>query len=98
MARAQKPEVPPEACVDHDREKYHIEVELPGVAKEKIELEFGEESFCVRAPRGDLVFNACYTLGHPVDMSKVDARFDSGLLKVTVPFKQPIAGTKVQVK
>ena len=98
MSRTQKQEILPEATVDHDREKYHIEVELPGVSKEKIELEFGEQGFCVKASRDDVVFNACYSLAHTVDPKKADAKFENGLLKVTVPFKQPIAGTKVQVK
>lgn len=93
-----KPEIAPEACIDHDRKKYHIEVELPGVDKSKIDLEFGEQSFCLRAARDDVVFNACYTLAHSVDISKADARFQIGLLKVSIPFKSPLGGTKVSIK
>lgn len=47
----ERPEVAPYVCIDHDREKYHIEIELPCVKKEEIELEVGDNSFCTRAPK-----------------------------------------------
>lgn len=95
--KANVPEISPVVAVDHDRKKYHIEIELPGVRKDQIELEVGERSFCVRAPRNDIVFNACYTLGHTVDSSKVEASFDAGLLKVNVPLKDALGGKKVAI-
>ena len=48
-------EIYPNVCVDHDAEKYHIEVELPGVNKQKIDLKMGGRSFCIRAPKEDVV-------------------------------------------
>lgn len=59
---AEKIEILPSVCVDHDEEKYHIEIELPGVKKEDIDLEMGTESFCIRAYKGgtDVAYNACY--------------------------------------
>lgn len=96
--RVQKPEVAPVATIDHDRKQYHIEIELPGIDKNKIELDFGERSFCVRAPRDDIVFNACYYLAHKIDVKKVNATFTTGLLKVLVPLKEPLGGKRVPVK
>jgi HSP20 family protein len=98
LSTKEKPEILPSVCVDHDREKYHIEVELPGVEKDKIELEVGEQSFCVRAPREDIVYNACYTTAHAIDPGKTEAVFEEGLLKVTAPLKNPIKGRLVKVK
>ncbi|KCZ73225.1 molecular chaperone (small heat shock protein) [Candidatus Methanoperedens nitroreducens] len=98
-AKSEYPEVIPAICVDHDRENYHIEIELPGVQKEKIDLEMGEESFCVRAPKEDLVYAACYTLAHHIDTEHVDARFDNGLLTIKAPLKNPITvGVKIPIK
>jgi len=93
-----KPEIFPAVCVDHDREKYHIEVELPGVNKADISLEMGEQSFCIRAPKEEIVYSACYTLAHSVNTSKVDAKFDNGMLLITAPLMRPLGGTKVTVK
>ena len=98
MSKENKPEVAPSTCVDHDSEKYHIEIELPGVRKEDVELEVGDQSFCIRAPTKDLVYNTCYTLAHTIDTAKVDAKFDNGLLIVRMPFKAKIGGKKVAIK
>ncbi len=93
-----KPEILPTVCVDHDKEKYHIEIEIPGVKKDSIELEIGERSFCIRAEKSDATYNSCYTLAHSIDKDAVDAKFESGLLLVTAPLKAPLGGTKVAIK
>ncbi len=98
MSTKEKTEILPSVSVDHDGEKYHIEIELPGVEKERIELEVGEQSFCVRAPREDVVYNACYTIAHPIDPDKTEAIFEEGLLKVTAPLKSPIRGRLVIIE
>lgn len=97
--KSELPEILPAVCVDHDKEGYHIEIELPGVKKEDIDLEMGEESFCIRAPKEDIVYSSCYALAHSIDTENVDAKFDNGLLTIRAPFKSPIrVGVKVAVK
>ncbi|MCX9010457.1 MAG: Hsp20/alpha crystallin family protein [Candidatus Methanoperedens sp.] len=102
MPKTTKPElteVPPEVCVDHDKENYQIEIELPGVKKEDIDLEVGEDALCVRAPKEDIVYSACYSLAHSVDTGKVSARFNDGLLTIKAAFKHPIhVGVKVPIE
>lgn len=91
-------EILPEVCVDHDEKNYHIEIELPGVKKEDIDLEMGEASFCIKAPKGDLAYSACYTLAHTIDTSNVKANFDNGLLTIIAPFQHPISGVKISIE
>jgi HSP20 family protein len=91
-------EVFPDVCVDHDEEKYHLEIELPGVKKEDINLEMGDASFCIRATKGDLVYNACYTLAHSIDTGKIKANFENGLLTVLAPFQHPLHGIKINIE
>jgi HSP20 family protein len=98
MPKESKPEICPAMTVDHDKEKYHIEIEPPGAKKEEIELDMGDQSFCIKAPSEDVVYNACYTLAHTVDTRKVNATFNNGLLKVTLPFKSKLGGTRVAIK
>lgn len=93
-----KVQILPSVCVDHDLEKFHIEIEIPGVKKEDIDLEMGEASFCIRAPKEDIEYSACYTLAHDVDTGKVTAKFDNGLLTINAPFKSAIGGTKITVE
>ncbi len=98
-AKTELPEVLPAVCVDHDRESYHIEIELPGVKKENIDLEMGEESFCVKASKEELIYSSCYALAHSIDTAKVSAKFDNGMLTIKAPFKRPIhVGVKVPIK
>ncbi len=93
-----KVELSPTICVDHDKEKYHIEIELPGIRKSGINIEFGERSFCIRAEKSDIAYNACYTLAHPIKKNAVEAKFESGLLIITAPLKEALGGTKITVK
>ena len=95
---AEQIEIYPEICADHDDEKYHIEVELPGVKKEDITLEVGDASFCIKGSKKDLMYNACYTLAHSIDTSKVEATFDNGLLTILAPFQHPLSGVKIEIK
>jgi len=93
-----KPEVLPEVAIDHDKEKYHIEIELPGVKKVDIQLDVGDQSFCVKAPGEEITYSCCYTLAHTVDPKKANATFNNGLMKLSLPFKSKLGGTRVAVK
>ncbi|MCP8318662.1 MAG: hypothetical protein L6N95_02385 [Candidatus Methylarchaceae archaeon HK01B] len=48
MSKKEKPEITPAVCFGHDTEKYYIEIEFPDASKEKIDLSFGEQAFCVK--------------------------------------------------
>lgn len=90
--------VTPEVCIDHDDAAYYIEVELPGVDKEHVDLSVGEQSLCVEAARDDIVYLGCFSLAHSVDETKAKAKFFNGLLKVEVPLKAPIKSKRIQVE
>ena len=90
--------VSPTACVHHDRENYTIVLELPGVAKEDIEFEMTDTSFCFRAPRNDVEYFGCWVLAHSVEPKKAKATFKNGLLNVTAPLAKPFKGVKVKIE
>jgi HSP20 family protein len=93
-----KPALTPCVCFDHDVENYHIQVELPGVKKEDIELSVSEQSFCVRGLREDIDLIACYYLAHRVNEDKAEAKYENGLLDVTIPLKKPLKGKKISIE
>jgi len=93
-----RPLISPIVVIDHDRERYKIQVELPGVKREAIELEVAESSFCIHAERDDVEITGCYFLAHPVDIDSTNAAFDGSMLNVEIPFKFPIRGKRIEVR
>ncbi len=90
--------VTPEVCFDHDDKAYFIDVELPGVDKEHIDLSVGPQSLCIEAARDDVNYLGCFTLAHAVDETKAKAKFENGLLKIEIPLKAPIKGKRIPIE
>jgi HSP20 family protein len=90
--------ITPDVCIDHDDKAFYIEVELPGVNKEHVDLSVGEQSICVEAARDDVVYLGCFSLAHPVDESKAKAKYENGLLAIEVPLKAPIKGKRIPIE
>jgi len=88
----------PDVCFDHDLENYYIQVELPGVERKDVELSVSEQSFCVRASREDIDLMACYYLAHPVNADKAKAKYNNGMLRVTIPLNQPLKPKKIPIE
>jgi HSP20 family protein len=91
--------VTPEVYIDHDDAAFYVNVELPGVAKEHVNLSVGPQSVCVEAIRDDdVVYQGCFALAHTVDEGKAKAKFENGLLKIEVPLKAPIKGKRITIE
>ena len=82
--------VPPHmfACLDAEGENYIVEVDLPGVNKEHIDLSMHEAIIHVLAEREDLAFHGHLHFPIKVNPKKAKAKFSNGLLKVEVPVKE----------
>jgi HSP20 family protein len=93
-----RPMLAPAVMIDHDRVRYKIQVDLPGVKIDDIELEVSENSFCIQASRNDADLTGCYFLAHPVNIDEVDAAFDDRFLNVEIPFKVPIRGKRIEIR
>jgi HSP20 family protein len=96
--KKEKPTMTPNAYMDHDKKFYYVEVELPGVKKEDIELSVSDQSFCVRAPREDIEFLGCYVLAHLADTDNTKAKFDNGMLSMEIPLKKQQKEKKVKIE
>jgi HSP20 family protein len=90
-----RPLLEPIVSIDHDREQYKVQIELPGVKREDIELEVSEGSFCIHAERDDAVMTVCYFLAHQVN---IEVAFDGTMLNVQMPFRTPIRGRVVDTR
>jgi HSP20 family molecular chaperone IbpA len=64
----------------HD--KYHIEINLPGVDKEKVQLKMHEDSFFIKGEREDKIYIGSYSVCCPIAADKAKAQLRNGQLKV----------------
>jgi HSP20 family protein len=94
---------------------YHIEVELPGVKKENVDIQVdgnvltisGERNVRDEVKEEDYhkiesrygLFSRSFTLPEKVDVSKIEAVFENGVLEVTIPkLKIDTSSKKIKIK
>jgi HSP20 family protein len=89
--------VTPAVGIDLDKKNYYLEVELPGVKKEDVSLEISEKTFCIEGKREDVTLYGCYYLANPVDNDHVTAKFEDGMLEVTIPLSHSLERKSVSI-
>ncbi|MFH0875369.1 MAG: Hsp20 family protein [archaeon] len=86
--------VAPEVCsyASDDESKMYVEIAIPGVKKESISLKLQEDFLYLNATRSDkdIEYVASLSLCCPVDPNKAHAKYEDGLLKIDVAFKDAI--------
>jgi HSP20 family protein len=90
---------------------FQIEFDLPGVARDSIDLDVERNVLTVRAerlgrngdwemlaserPRG--AFSRQLVLGDNLDLDRIEARYDDGVLRLTVPVAERAKPRKIQI-
>ena len=118
LGTSQRPTVMPmDAWREGDR--FVIEFDLPGVARESIDLDVERNVLTVRAERNPLrasgdgngsgggemladerprgVFSRKLVLGDNLDLDRIEANYDSGVLRLLVPVAERAKPRKIEV-
>jgi HSP20 family molecular chaperone IbpA len=84
----------PDVCsyVNRENNRLHLEISLPGVKKEKIQLKMKDDSFYLTAPRDDIEYVTTQAFCCPMNTKQAEAKYENGLLKIEVPFKDAMEG------
>ncbi|WP_076789962.1 Hsp20/alpha crystallin family protein [Chlorobium sp. KB01] len=96
--------------IAEDETAFHIEAELPGIAKEQIGLNIEDDVLTIKAERKQAsedsqkdyhriertygTFSRSFNLGEIIDQDNIQADFEEGMLCITLPKARPAGRTK----
>ena len=87
------------AYADKENLKLIVEFAIPGAPTDTIDLKVLEDSVHLTAPARDIEYASALALGWPVKPDKAEATYEHGLLRIEVPFKDPMEDArKVPIK
>ena len=87
------------AYADRETHKLVVEFALPGAPTDTIDVKILADSVHLTAPARDIVYVAALALGWPVKPDQAEATYEHGLLRIEVPFKDPMEdAVKVAIK
>ena len=101
MVPANRIKVAPNTVVYADGERHMLVVEfaIPGAPTDTVDLKVLPDSVHLTAPARDIEYVAALALAWPVKPDKAEAIYENGLLRIEVPFKDPMEdAVKIAVK
>jgi HSP20 family protein len=100
--------------ITETNDAYHVEVELPGIDQKNVEVTLSEGVLTIQAEKQEVSrsdndnrhvterrygsFRRSFVLPNSVDDSKVDARFEKGVLHVDLIKTAPVKARKIEIK
>jgi HSP20 family molecular chaperone IbpA len=87
------------AYADGENHKLVVEFAIPGAPAETIDVKVLADSVHLTAPARDIEYVSALAMAWPVKPDKAEATYEHGLLRIEVPFKDPMEdAVKVAVK
>ena len=78
------------AYADGENLKLVVEFAIPGAPADTIDVKILEDSVHLTAPARNVEYVSALALGWPVKPDKAEATYEHGLLRIEVPFKDPM--------
>src|SRR5512141_916488 len=78
------------AYADEEKNKLVVEFAIPGAPTDTIDLKLLPDSIHLTAPARDIEYVSALALAWPVTPDKAKAIYEHGLLRIEVPFKDPM--------
>ena len=78
------------AYADAENHKLVVEFAIPGAPTDTIDVKILEDSVHLTAPARDIEYVSALALGWPVKPHQAEASYEHGLLRIEVPFKDPM--------
>ena len=75
---------------DEEKNKLVVEFAIPGAPTDTIDLKVLPDSVHLIAPARDIEYVSALALAWPVKPDKAEAIYEHGLLRIEVPFKDPM--------
>jgi HSP20 family molecular chaperone IbpA len=87
------------AYADGKTHKLMVEFAIPGAPTDTIDVKILADSIHLTAPARDIEYVSALALAWPVKPDKAEATYEHGLLRIEVPFKDPMEdAVKVAIK
>ena len=87
------------AYADEEKNKLVVEFAIPGAPTGTIDLKILPDCVHLTAPARDIEYVSSLALAWPVKPDKAEAIYENGLLRIEVPFKDPMEdAVKVAIK
>ncbi|HSN23873.1 MAG TPA: Hsp20/alpha crystallin family protein [Methylomicrobium sp.] len=87
------------AYADEEKNRLVVEFAIPGAPTETVDLKLLPDSIHLTAPARDIEYVSALALAWPVKPDKAEATYEHGLLRIEVPFKDPMEdAVKVAIK
>ena len=87
------------AYADGENHKLVVEFAIPGAPTQTIDVKLLPDSLHLTAPARDIEYVSALALAWQVKPAKAEATYEHGLLRIEVPFKDPMEdAVKVAIK
>ena len=87
------------AYADEEKRKLVVEFAIPGAPTDTIDVKILADSVHLTAPARDIEYVSALALARPVKPEKAEATYEHGLLRIEVPFKDPMEdAVKIAIK
>jgi len=104
----------PTSEVSDEGNHYLLKVDLPGIAKDHVKIEADKDSLMIHAERREEKktdtkkkylsevyygsYERTFTLPGPIDDKKIDAKFENGVLTISVPKTEVLKTKQIQIQ